>query len=89
MQMSRINEALSEEMRKVRDDHAKYMKEKYAQVKLAMPKEEAEALDEYCKGHKLSKAGLLRELIKEELKSAKRSDEGIGRVGKKMNTQGD
>lgn len=47
--------------------HEKYFKENYAQVKLSMPKEEAEALDRYCAEHGLTKAGFIRQLIKEAI----------------------
>ena len=38
--------ALSEAQRKAND---KYFKENYKQVKLSMPNDEADALEEYCK----------------------------------------
>ena len=44
--------------------HEKYFKENYSQVKLSMPKEEAEALERYCTEHGLTKAGFIRQLIK-------------------------
>ena len=47
--------------------HEKYFKENYAQVKLSMPKEEAEALERYCAEHGLTKAGFIRQLIKEAI----------------------
>ena len=40
----------------------------YKQVKLSMPIAEAEALDKYCKENGLTKAGFIRELIKERIK---------------------
>ena len=48
----------------------KYFDNHYAQVKLTMPKEEADALTEYCKAHGLTKAGLIRELIRREIGEA-------------------
>ena len=45
----------------------KYFEKAYTQVKLAMPKEEAIALDEYCKKHNLTKAGFIRNLIKRQI----------------------
>lgn len=45
----------------------KYFEKAYTQVKLAMPKEEAAALDKYCKKHNLTKAGFIRDLIKKQI----------------------
>lgn len=56
--------ALSEAQRRAND---KYIKENYRQVKLSMPKEEAEALDRYCTEHGLTKAGFIRQAIKEKM----------------------
>ena len=56
--------ALTEAQRKAND---KYIKENYRQVKLSMPKEEAEALDRYCAEHGLTKAGFIRQAIKEKM----------------------
>ena len=49
--------ALSEKKRISND---KWIKENYKQVKLSMPKSEAEELDAYCSAHNLSKAGFIR-----------------------------
>lgn len=56
--------ALSEAQRRAND---KYIKEHYRQVKLSMPNEEADLLDEYCKACKYSKAGFIRQAIKEKI----------------------
>ena len=56
--------ALSDAQRKAND---KYIKEHYRQVKLSMPKEEAEALDEHCAVHNYSKAGFIRQAIQEKM----------------------
>ena len=56
--------ALSEAQRRAND---KYIKENYKQVKLSMPNEEAQALDEYCKQKECSKAGFIRQAIKEKM----------------------
>ncbi|MEE0858931.1 MAG: hypothetical protein U0M12_05645 [Acutalibacteraceae bacterium] len=56
--------ALSPAQRKAND---KYIAENYKQVKLSMPKAEAEVLDNYCKKHNLTKAGFIREAIKEKM----------------------
>lgn len=56
--------ALSAAQRKAND---KYIKENYRQVKLSMPKEEAEILERYCNEHKLKKAGFIRAAIKEKM----------------------
>nr|WP_270390332.1 RepB family protein [Mediterraneibacter faecis] len=45
----------------------KYIQNNYKQVKLSMPKAEAETLDEYCKAKGLTKAGFIRQAIKEKM----------------------
>lgn len=71
--------ALSESQRKAND---KYIAANYKQVKLSMPKKEAEILEAFCKERNRSKAGLIREAIKEKMehiieeeKNKKDSDE--------------
>lgn len=49
----------------------KYFENNYKQVKLSMPLLEAEELDEYCKNKKCSKAGFIREAIKEKMERDK------------------
>lgn len=56
--------ALSEAQRKAND---KYIKEHYRQVKLSMPNEEADALDEFCSTHGYTKAGFIRKAIQEKM----------------------
>ena len=56
--------ALSEAQRRAND---KYIKENYKQVKLSMPNEEAEILDDYCSKKECSKAGFIRQAIKEKM----------------------
>jgi len=56
--------ALSDAQRKAND---KYIKEHYKQVKLSMPNEEAEALEEYCAAHGYTKAGFIRQAIREKM----------------------
>ena len=56
--------ALSEAQRKAND---KYIKEHYRQVKLSMPNEEAEALEKYCTSHGYTKAGFIRQAIREKM----------------------
>ena len=56
--------ALSASQRKAND---KYIKENYRQVKLSMPNKEAEILENFCKEKKCSKAGFIREAIKEKI----------------------
>lgn len=60
--------ALSEAQRRAND---KYIKENYKQVKLSMPKAEAETLDRYCKERNLTKAGFIREAIKQKMERDK------------------
>lgn len=56
--------ALSEAQRRAND---KYIAENYKQVKLSMPKEEAQILDDFCKKYNYTKAGFIREAIKEKM----------------------
>ena len=56
--------ALSASQRKAND---KYIKENYRQVKLSMPNEEAETLDNYCKEKGHTKAGFIRQAIKDKI----------------------
>lgn len=46
----------------------KYFDNNYKQVKLSMPNAEAELLEEYCKRVECTKAGFIREAIKEKMK---------------------
>ncbi len=55
---------LSASQRRAND---KYIRENYRQVKLSMPKAEAEELDAYCTARNLSKAGFIRAAIKEKM----------------------
>lgn len=45
----------------------KYFDNNYKQVKLSMPIKEAEELEEHCKKFKYSKAGFIRDAIKEKI----------------------
>mgnify|MGYP001135125153 CR=1 FL=1 len=56
--------ALSEAQRKAND---KYIKENYKQVKLSMPNEEAIALETHCAAFGYTKAGFIRQAIKEKM----------------------
>lgn len=47
---------------------AKYIKKNYTQVKLSMPNEEAETLEKYCKEKGYTKAGFIRQAIKDKMK---------------------
>lgn len=47
----------------------KYFDSNYKQVKLSMPAKEAEQLEEHCKKNNYSKAGFIREAIKEKIDS--------------------
>lgn len=59
-----MNMALSEKKRISND---RWIKENYKQVKLSMPNEEADILEEYCKKNGYTKAGFIREAIKEKM----------------------
>ena len=45
----------------------KYFDSNYKQVKLSMPTEEAEALEKHCEEYDYTKAGFIREAIKEKI----------------------
>ncbi len=45
----------------------KYFDANYKQVKLSMPNEEVEALETHCANNNYSKAGFIREAIKEKI----------------------
>lgn len=45
----------------------KYFDNNYKQVKLSMPLSEADALDIHCKNFNYTKAGFIREAIKEKI----------------------
>ena len=47
--------------------HDKYFSKAYKQVKLAMPNDEAEALEKYCSEHGYTKAGFIRRAIIEAM----------------------
>jgi len=59
-----IKITLSKAQRKAND---KYIKKNYTQVKLSMPNEEAETLDNYCKEKGYTKAGFIRQAIKDKI----------------------
>ena len=56
--------ALTEAQRRAND---KYIKEHYTAVKLSMPNSEAEVLDSYCSAKGYTKAGFIRQAIKEKM----------------------
>lgn len=56
--------ALTDAQRKAND---KYIKEHYRQVKLSMPNEEADALEEHCMKYGYTKAGFIRKAIREKM----------------------
>lgn len=45
----------------------KYYEKNYKQVKLSMPNDEVEILESFCAEHHYSKAGFIREAIKEKI----------------------
>ena len=45
----------------------KYFDNNYKQVKLSMPNKEAEVLEEHCKKYGYTKAGFIREAIKDKI----------------------
>ena len=56
--------ALTDAQRKAND---KYIKEHYRQVKLSMPNEEADSLEQHCKKFGYTKAGFIRQAIQEKM----------------------
>lgn len=56
--------ALTDAQRKAND---KYIREHYRQVKLSMPNEEADALEQHCKKFGYTKAGFIRQAIQEKI----------------------
>ena len=64
--------ALSEAKRRSND---KYIASHYSQVKLSMPNAEADALSEYCGRYGLTKAGFIRDAIKEKMERDREENE--------------
>ena len=58
--------ALTEAQRKAND---KYIAKNYKQVKLSMPIAEAKTLEEFCEVRNFTKAGFIREAIKEKMEN--------------------
>lgn len=56
--------ALSAAQRKAND---KYIQKNYSQVKLSMPNSEAEALEAHCIKYNYTKAGFIRQAIKDKI----------------------
>ena len=56
--------ALTDAQRRAND---KYIKEHYRQVKLAMPNDEADALERHCAARGCPKAGFIRQAITEKI----------------------
>lgn len=56
--------ALSSAQKKANE---KYIKANYIQIAIRVPKAEAEALENYCTTHNLTKAGFIRQAIKEKM----------------------
>ena len=76
--------ALSASQRKAND---KYIAANYRQVKLSMPKEEAETLEIYCAAHGLTKAGFIRVAIKEKMERDQAAAEGIETIERDNSSQ--
>ena len=55
---------LSESQRRAND---KYFATHYSQIKLSMPNDEAEALTAYCAEHGYTRAGFIRQAVKEKM----------------------
>lgn len=58
--------AITEAQRKA---HDKYFADKWKQIKLAMPNDEADALRQYCSDHGLTVAGFIRGLVRDAISS--------------------
>ena len=50
-----------------KEANERYFKKAYTQVKLSMPNEEAETLTNYCKEKGYTKAGFIRQAIKDKI----------------------
>lgn len=75
--------AITEAQRKA---HDKYFADKWTQVKLSMPNDEAAALRQYCSDHGLAIAGFIRGLIRDAIAAGTtpgpRGDIGGDQVGR-------
>ncbi len=60
--------ALSEAKKKANN---KWISENYKRMNIALPKNEYNEIDEYCKKRKISKNGFLREAAKEKMERDK------------------
>jgi len=67
--------ALSDAQRRANN---KYIKEHYRQVKLSMPNEEVDLLEEHCKEFRYSKAGFIRQAIREKVERDRQSANETG-----------
>ena len=65
--------ALSDAQRKAND---KYIREHYRQVKLSMPNEEADILEAHCTTFGYTKAGFIRQAIREKMERDSATTEG-------------
>lgn len=52
----------------------KYYDKNYRQVKLSMPNDEADILESFCVAHNYSKAGFIREAIKEKMEREEKEE---------------
>ena len=50
-----------------KEANERYFKKAYTQVKLSMPNEEAETLSRYCEEKGYTKAGFIRQAIKDKI----------------------
>ncbi len=50
-----------------KEANERYFKKAYTQVKLSMPNEEAETLAKYCEERGYTKAGFIRQAIKDKM----------------------
>ena len=53
--------------KKKMETNNRWIKDNYAQVKISVPKAEAEALDQHVKKYHYTKAGFIRQAIKEKM----------------------
>lgn len=53
--------------KKKMETNNRWIKENYAQVKISVPKAEAEALDQHIKKYNYTKAGFIRQAIKDKM----------------------
>lgn len=68
--------------------HDKYFSKAYKQIKLSMPNEEAEALEVHCAEYGYTKAGFIRQSIKEKIERDNAHSNASERATSAANSEG-